>query len=80
MNLAALIDKLIAALPAELQQKARESRKAIVSGLGALLTALTLLNRFSFLVPAQYKKQITVAISFLTTIMTYLTPNDRPAG
>jgi hypothetical protein len=77
MDLTGIIDKLIGFLPADLQDKARGSRKAIVAGIGSLLTVLTLVtDRFGFLVPAQYRKPIATVISILTTALTYLTPND----
>jgi hypothetical protein len=82
LDLTGIVDKLIGFLPADLQAKAKTSRKAIVAGIGSLLTVLTLVSdRFGFLVPAQYKKPIGFVISILTTALTYLTPNDPlPAG
>jgi hypothetical protein len=75
-----IIDKLISFLPADLQDRAKGARKALVTGIGALLTVLTLISsRFGFLIPAQYKTQITTAISILTAISTYLVPNEPPA-
>lgn len=77
LDLTGIVDKLIGFLPADLQDKAKSSRKAIVAGIGALLTVLTLVeNRFGFLVPAQYKKPIGMVISILTAALTYLTPNE----
>jgi hypothetical protein len=76
-DLTGIVDKLISFLPADTQAKAKSSRKAIVAGLGSLLTVLTLVSdRFGFIVPQQYKKPIGTAISIITTILTYLTPND----
>lgn len=76
-----LVDKLIEFLPKDLQDKAKASRKAIVTGLGSLLTVLTLVNtRFGWLIPAQYRKPIAVVIGLLTTIMTYTTPNEEPSS
>jgi len=76
-DITGLVDKLIGYLPPEIQDKAKSARKAIVSGIGALLTVLTLVSsRFGFLIPKQYEKQITTAISILTAVLTYLTPNE----
>jgi hypothetical protein len=76
-DLTGIVDKIIGFLPADLQDKAKASRKAIVAGIGSLLTVLTLVSdRFGFLIPAQYKKPIGMTISILTTILTYLTPNE----
>jgi hypothetical protein len=84
LDLTGIVDKLIGFLPADLQNKAKESRKAIVAGIGALLTVLTLVNtRFGFLIPANLQKPIGIVISILTAALTYLTPNDpasAPAG
>jgi hypothetical protein len=75
-----IIDKLIGFLPPDLQQKAKEARKALVAGIGALLTVLTLVSdRFSFLVPDNLKRPLAVAISILTAVSTYLVPNEPPA-
>ena len=77
LDITGLIDKLISFLPEELQEKAKSSRKAIVSGIGALLTVLNMLEgRFGFLIPKQYQKQVQVAITILTAVLTYLTPNE----
>jgi hypothetical protein len=74
-----LVDKVIGMLPADLQPRAREARKAVVGGVGALLTALTLLTRFGALLPPDKRKALTVAISILTAAMTWLVPNSEPA-
>ena len=77
MDITGLVDKLIGFLPADMQQKAKEGRKAIITGIGALLTVLTLINtRFGFFIPEQYKKPISIVIGILTTALTYLTPNE----
>jgi hypothetical protein len=75
-----LVDKLISLLPADLQARAKESRKAVAAGLGALIGALTLLTRFGFLVPEANRKQLAVAISILTAAAVWLTPNDTPSA
>ena len=75
-----LIDKLIGLLPTDMQQRAKQARKAIVAGIGALLTVLTLLSdRFGFLVPENLKKPLASAISILTAVSTYLIPNEPAA-
>jgi hypothetical protein len=72
-----VLDKLINLLPEELRGKARESRKALIAGLGALLSALTLLtSKFGWLIPPDKKKEIAVAITFITAALTWLVPNE----
>lgn len=76
-----LVDRLISFLPADLQLRAKEARKAVVGGIGALLTALTLLTRVGgWLIPKDKQKQVAVAISILTAAMTWLVPNDSKSA
>lgn len=78
-----ILDKVASFLPAEWQGKFKESRKALVAGLGALLSVLTLIStKFGWLVPPQYKKQIAIVLVILTTALTWLTPNEStdPSG
>lgn len=76
-----LVDKIIGMLPADLQPRAREARKAVVGGIGALLTALTLLTRVGgWLIPKDKQKQVATAISILTAALVWLTPNNTPAA
>jgi len=75
-----LVDKLLTLLPADLQPRAKEARKAVVGGIGALLTSLTLLTRVGgWLTPKDKQKQVAVAISILSAAMVWLTPNEPQA-
>ena len=73
-----LIDIVIGWLPVELQDKAKGARKALVAGLGALLSVLSQLGSgpFGFLIPEKLRKPIATLIPILTTILTFLVPND----
>jgi hypothetical protein len=72
---AELIDKGIALLPPDVQDDAKNARKAIVSGIGALLTVLGLTASFGFIIPEKYRKPIGIVMAVLAAILTYVTPN-----
>jgi hypothetical protein len=73
-----LVDKIISWLPANCQQEAREGRKAVVAGMGALISVLTLVStRFGFLLPENVKKPVAIALSILTAAMVWLVPNEH---
>jgi protein-S-isoprenylcysteine O-methyltransferase Ste14 len=76
---AKIIDTLIGWLPDKTQAKIQASRKAVVAGIGTLLTVLTFVSdKFHFLIPPQYAEPVAAVIAFLTTILTYTTPNQLP--
>jgi hypothetical protein len=76
---AKIIDTLIGWLPDKTQAKIQGSRKAVVAGIGALLTVLTFVSdKFHFLIPPAYAEPIAAVIAFLTTVLTYTTPNQLP--
>ena len=74
-----LVDMVISWLPQDMQDKAKGARKAIVAGLGALLTVLTTIGKgpFGFLIPANLRQPIATLIPIITTVLTYLTPNEN---
>jgi hypothetical protein len=50
------------------------AKKAVVAGIGSLLTVLTFVNAIPF-VPANIHTTVGVVIAVLTTALTYLVPN-----
>lgn len=51
-----------------------EIRKALVTGVGSLLTVFTFVNGFGFL-PANLHTVVGVCLAVLTTVSTWLIPN-----
>lgn len=54
-------------------------RKAIASGVGVALTALTFANVIPF-IPGSIHSQIGIALAILTPVATWLIPNKAPAA
>jgi hypothetical protein len=77
--IASIIDTLLGWLPEKTQEKIQASRKAIVAGIGSLLAVLTFVSdKLGFLIPPQYAATIGAVIAFLTTVLTWSTPNALP--
>jgi hypothetical protein len=58
--------------------KLSEWSKAIVTGVGTLVTILTFTNNLPF-IPSAWHTTIGVVLGVLTTVVTWLTPNKPPA-
>ncbi len=63
-----------------LLQKLLQSNKALVSGAGVALTAVTLTHNLSAIRPANVQGPVGVVLAVLTPILTWLVPNAKPAA
>lgn len=52
-------------------------RKALVAGIGGLLTALTFTQNFDWILPGSTSTTVGVVITVLTTVLTWLVPNAK---
>jgi hypothetical protein len=58
--------------------KLAQARKFLVTALGSLLTVLTFTHNLPFL-PANVSAAVGIGIAAITSILTWLVPNAKPA-